>query len=419
MPYGAYRIITEIVGPALPAWLNYRVRRGKEDAPRLYERKGIASQPRHNGRMAWFHAASVGESLSILPLVDAVLARGWQAVVTTGTMTSARLLAERMPSPALHQYVPLDYARWVKRFLDHWKPDLVLWTESELWPNTLNEITRRKIPAVLINGRLSDRTFRGWRHWPGFARRILAAFGLVIAQSDEDKTRFAALGAARVVAAGNLKLAAPALPVDHNALEALRGQIGARPRWLAASIHPGEDAIAAQLHLAVKSHVAGLLTVIVPRHPQKGEDMANGFTALGLKAARRSAGQPILPDTDIYIADTMGELGLFYRLCDLAFMGKSLAVGGGQNPAEAAHLGCALLLGPDMSNFRETTADLIARGAAIEVPTPDALNRAVERLLQDSQTRARMGENARNAMARHANAVAETLAHLAPYLGDA
>ncbi len=419
MLYGAYRILTTIVGPALPVWLGYRVRRGKEDASRLGERKGIASYPRAPGRLVWFHAASVGESLSILPLVEAALHRGWHVVVTTGTMTSARLLAERMSKPALHQYVPLDYVPWMKRFLDHWHPDLVLWTESELWPNTLNEIAARKIPAVLINARLSDRTFQGWRRWPGFARRILAAFKLVIAQSGADKARFAELGAAHIVASGNLKLAAAPLPADPQALEVLRTQIGKRPLWLAASIHPGEDQIAGHIHQAIKLHHPGLLTVIVPRHPQKAIDMAATLGNTGLKVVRRNSAESIQADTDIYIADTIGELGLFYRLCDLVFMGKSLAVGGGQNPAEAAQLGCALLLGPDMSNFRDTAADFIARGAAIEVLNAEALSSAVDRLLQDTETRRRMGEIARNAMAHHANAIAETLAHLAPHLGDA
>ncbi len=419
MLYGAYRILTTIAGLALPHWLALRAKRGKEDPARIAERRGVSAVPRPAGRLVWFHAASVGEALSILPLVDAVLAQGWRVLVTTGTVTSARLLAERMPKAAIHQFVPLDYLPWVQRFLDHWHPELVLWTESELWPNTLSEIAARKIPAFLINARLSDRSLQGWKRAPGFAREMLAAFTLIIAQSDEDKARFTQLGATGVVGAGNLKLAAAPLPVDETALATLRAEISKRPRWLAASIHPGEDTIAAQAHHTVKARHAGLLTIIVPRHPQKAGDMAAAITAMGLKVARRSLSDIIAPDTDIYIADTMGELGLFYRLCDLAFMGKSLAVGGGQNPAEAAQLGCSLLLGPDMSNFRETSAALIGCKAAVEVRNPAALAAAIEWLLQDSRTRARMSENARAAVARHADAVNETLAHLAPYLEGA
>jgi 3-deoxy-D-manno-octulosonic-acid transferase len=416
MLYGAYRSITSVAGLILPRWLAYRAGRGKEETARLGERQGVTSQPRPAGRLVWFHAASVGESLSILPLIEAATTRGWGVLITTGTLTSARLMAERMPAGAIHQYIPLDYLPWVRRFLDHWRPDLVLWTESELWPNTLTEISGRKISLVLVNARLSDRAFRGWRRWPGFARQVLSTFNLVIAQSHEDGLRFKALNATSVAEAGNLKLAADPLPADEVALTTLQNESGKRPRWLAASIHPGEDAIVAHVHQTIKPRHPGLLTIVVPRHPQKAVDMAAVFINAGLKVARRSACEPLTPATDIYIADTMGELGLFYRLCDLAFMGKSLAVGGGQNPAEAAQLGCALLLGADMGNFRETTAELLSREAAVEVRNGEALTAAVDWLLKDTRTRQRLSQNARGVMARHANAVNETLSHLDPYL---
>ncbi len=416
MLYGAYRLLTGIAGFALPPWLDIRAKYGKEDRLRLGERSGQASLPRPQGRLAWFHAASVGECLSILPLVEAVVARDWQVLVTTGTVTSARLMAERLPHPAIHQYAPLDHLPWVRRFLDHWRPDLVLWTESELWPNTLAEIAARKIPAVLINARLSDRAFKGWRRCSGFAREILGAFAHVIAQSDGDKARFVALGARRVDGAGNLKLAAPPLPADQAELDKLKTLFGKRPRWLAASIHPGEEIIAAGVHQALKPNHPGLLTVLVPRHPQKAVEMARVLAAMGLKVSRRSMGENIGAATDIYIGDTMGELGLFYRCCEVVFMGKSLAVGGGQNPAEAAQLGCAVLLGPDMSNFRDLSADLLRQRAAVEVLSAAALAAAVDWLLQDPRARARFAENARAFMAAHADAIAETLAYLAPYL---
>ncbi len=416
MMQGAYRFLTNIAGLILPWWLAWRAGRGKEDRARLGERKGQASHDRPNGRLVWCHAASVGEALSILPLTEAAHACGCQVLVTTGTLTSARLMAERLPAGVTHQYIPLDHRPWVRRFLDHWKPDLVLWTESELWPNILAEIAARQIPAVLVNGRLSDRAYRGWRRWPAFARSVVGAFTLIIAQSDEDKIRFAALGAKRAVRSGNLKLAAAPLPVDEAALGSLRVQIGQRPRWLAASIHPGEDKIIGEVHRAVKAAEPGLLTILVPRHPQKAFDMTEGLQALGFKVARRSLGDIPARDTDIYMADTMGELGLFYRLCDLAFMGKSLAVGGGQNPAEAAKLGCALLFGADMSNFRDTAAEFLTARAAVQVQNAAELTAAVGRLLRDSPARLKMSENASAVMERHAGAVAETLSHLAPYL---
>jgi 3-deoxy-D-manno-octulosonic-acid transferase len=421
MLYGAYRLLTNAAGPFIPRWLDLRARRGKEDPARLNERRGQAVMPRPAGRLVWFHAASIGEALSILPLVDAAASQSWNVLVTTGTVTSARLMAERLPTKhqgvrVFHQFAPLDRPAWIRAFLDHWSPDLVLWTESELWPNTLTEIAARKIPAVLLNARLSDKSFRGWKRWPGFAKHILGTFALVIAQSDQDKQRFANLGAAHVVGAGNLKHAAAPLPCDEQVLADLRAAVGKRPHWLASSIHPGEDIIVAEAHYAAKARHPGLLTVIVPRHPARAAEMSAAIAAKALKVARRSAGDAITADVDIYIGDTLGELGLFYRLCDLVFMGKSLAVGGGQNPAEPAHLGCALLLGADMSNFRDAAADFIACGAAIEVRNGVALAAAVDWLLQDDRTRKRMGEAARAEMTRHAGATRETLTHLGPFL---
>ena len=416
---GAYRSLTSVAGICLPHWLAARVRRGKEDPARVKERWGETARTRPDGRLVWFHAASVGESLSILPLVAAARAEDWQTLVTTGTLTSATLMAERLPAGAIHQFVPLDHLPWVRRFFDHWRPDLVLWTESELWPNTLGEIAARGIPAVLLNARLSDRAYRGWRRWPAFARAVLKAFTLVIAQSDADKLRFAGLGAAKVLGAGNLKLSAAPLPADDTAVEKLSAAIGTRPHWLAASIHPGEDAIAADVHASVKTKHAGLLTIVVPRHPQKAPEMIAACRRLGLTCAQRSAGEEITPATDVYFADTMGELGLFYRTSDLVFVGKSLAVGGGQNPAEPALLGCALLLGGDMSNFRDTAAEFIAKRAAVEVLNGAALTAAVEWLLGDSRTRRAMIDAGSTIMARHSKAVEETLAHLAPYLAQA
>ena len=413
---GAYAIVTDLAAAPLALWLKRRAARGKELPERLAERFGTSALPRPAGRLAWFHGASVGECLSLLPLMEAVIARGWQVLITSGTVTSAKLMAERLPKGARHQFVPLDRRAWARRFLDHWHPDLVLWAESELWPNMLLEIGRRGTPAVLVNARLSDRAFRGWRRWPGFARQTLAAFTLVLAQSEVDRSRFADLGARDVRVSGNIKLAAPPPPADGEALAALRTSLGGRPRWLAASIHPGEDAIVAAVHGALKPRYADLLTMVVPRHADKGVDMAAVFAAEGLSVARRSLGETVQPGTDILLADTMGELGLFFRATDLVFMGKSLAVGGGQNPAEPALLGCALVFGPDMSNFRETAAELVTAGGAIQVENAAALTGAVDRLLGDAARRRAMGEKAEACIAAHGDALKETLQHLAPWL---
>lgn len=412
----AYPLLTDLAGPALTVWLRYRARHGKEIPERLSERHGIASRPRPAGRLAWFHGASVGECLSLLPLIAHVHEAGWQVLVTSGTITSAALLAERLPPGAVHQFIPLDRRAWIGRFLDHWRPDLAIWTESELWPNTLTAIKARGVPAVLINARLSDRAFRGWERRHAFAKTVLNAFNLVLAQSALDHARFAALGAREVRTVGNIKLAAPPLPADSTAVDQLRAAIGERPRWLAASIHPSEDAIVAETHRALGNRYPGLLTMIVPRHPQRGADMEAVCVSVGLRAIRRSTGTPLTAGTDVYIADTMGELGLFYRVADLVFMGKSLAVGGGQNPAEPALLGCALALGPDMSNFRDTTAELLTAGGAVQVQDAAGLTGAIDALLGDAARRTAMAAAAKATIAAHGDAVNETLAALAPFL---
>lgn len=411
-----YRVLTDAAALPLTGWLAFRARRGKEIPARLGERRGVASRPRPEGRLVWIHGASVGEALSILPLAEPLLERGWRVLVTTGTVTSAKLMDERLPPGCIHQFVPLDRTAWVRAFLDTWRPDLVLWTESELWPNTLTEVARRGCPAVLLNARLSDRAFAGWRRRPEFARGVLSCFRLVLAQSPLDAERFAALGAPAVRAIGNIKLAAPPLPADDAALAALRRAVRNRPMWLAASIHPGEDAAAAEVHRRLADRFPGLLTLIVPRHADKGRAMGETMAARGLRAALRSEAPGVAPGVDVYIADTMGELGLFFRLCDLVFVGKSLAVGGGQNPAEPAHLGCALILGPDMSNFREMTAALTAAGAAVRATDTDTLAGVAARLLGDPAARAVMADAGRAVMARHAGAIRETLDALEPYL---
>jgi 3-deoxy-D-manno-octulosonic-acid transferase len=364
----------------------------------------------------WCHAASVGEALTLLDLIAALTGRGAQVLLTTGTVTSAALMAARLPKGAFHQYLPLDHGPWVRRFLDHWRPDLVLWTESELWPNLLSEIGVRGLPAFLVNARLSDRALRGWQRRPRAARAVVSAFTAVLAQSPEDARRFAVLGATDVHMTGNLKLSTAALPDAPDAVAALKALIGSRPCWLAASIHPGEDAVVAAVHRALKVDFPDLLTIVAPRHPPKAAPMGVLFAALGLTVARRSVGETPTAATDVYLADTLGELGILYRACDLVMMGKSFTVGGGQNPAEPAKLGCAVICGPDMSNFRELTAAMTANGAMVQVADAGQLTAEIGRLLRDPAARHTLGQNGAQFIAAESQALAATLAILEPHL---
>lgn len=412
-----YRGLTGLGGPLISLYLGRRRRRGKEDAGRFEERLGRPRQTRPSGALVWVHAASVGESLSVLPLVEAILRRPRVTVlVTTGTVTSAAMMQARLPAGALHQYAPVDRLPWVRGFLDHWRPDLALWVESEFWPNLVAETAARGIPMVLLNGRISLRSFRGWQRFPGLIRSLLAGFALCLGQTEGDAERLRRLGARRALCLGNLKLATPPLPADPHRLDALHMAIGERPLWLAASTHAGEEAVAAAVHRSLAARHPGLLTVIVPRHPDRGADIAAALRVDGQRVALRSAGDPVAPDTEIYVADTMGELGILYRLCPVVFVGKSLIGEGGQNPLEPARLGCAVLFGPHMDNFADIAGRMLRIGAAAQVADAAGLADAVSALLADPALRTARGEAARIFATAEAGVLEAILRALAPFL---
>lgn len=413
-----YRAVSSAGGPLIRLYLRRRLAIGKEDPTRLAERLGRSSRLRPPGPLIWIHAASVGESLSMLPLIVRLReSRPDHAVLlTTGTVTSARLMAKRLPEGAFHQYVPVDRAAYVRRFLDHWRPDLALWAESELWPNLLLATAGRGIPMVLVNARISLRSFARWQRHPRMIARLLAGFVLCLGQTEADARRLAQLGAPRTACVGNLKFAAPPLPADPDRLAALEEMLAGRPRWLAASTHPGEEVIAAAVHRSLKPRFPALLTTIVPRHPERGGEVAALLRRQGLIVARRSAGQPARAETDVYLADTLGELGLFYRALPIAFIGKSLTGRGGQNPLEAAQLGCAVVHGPHMNNFTEIAERLAAAGGAITVDDEPALSAAIGRLLEQPTEARRLAAAAQAVATSESEVLDAVLAALAEHL---
>jgi 3-deoxy-D-manno-octulosonic-acid transferase len=421
MLLGLYRAATSLGGPLLDLELRRRLRRGKEDPERLGERLGMPGLPRPAGPLIWVHAASVGESLSVLPLLEALLRErdGLEVLRTSCTVSSARILAARLPRGVRHQFVPVDRPAAWRRFLGHWRPSLVLLVESELWPNLILEARARGLPLALVNARMSPRSFRRWQRVPATARALLGGFELCLAQSEGDRERLAALGAWEAQAPGNLKRAAPPLPADPGALAALASAIGGRPTWLAASIHPGEDLAVLAAHCRLAADVPGLLTIVAPRHPERAEPFAAASEAQGLSLARRSRGELPSPVTAIYLADTLGELGLLYRQARLAFIGGSLIPHGGQNPLEAARLGCPPLFGPHMHNFRDIADALLAAGGARLVAAAEALGPAVGDLLGDEAGRAALAARAQAAAASETRVLDATLEALRPLLARA
>lgn len=383
-----YHSLTKLSAPALRRTLKKRLRKGKEDPLRLPERMGHPGLKRPAGRLAWFHAASVGEAQSTLILIEALLARfpDLHVLVTTGTVTSAEIMAQRLPQRAFHQFYPLDHPRWVERFISHWSPDMVFWMESELWPNMLRAIRSRNIHCVLVNARMSRRSYRRWKRFRDSAAALLSTFDLCLAQTEEDAQAFLRLRAINVQVSGNLKYSAAPLPCDMDALDRLKAALGDRPVWLYASTHDGEEELACRVHAAVKQHYPDILTIIAPRHPERRAQIVALCEAAGLDAGLRKAAQT-LPrrEQDIYIADTMGEMGLFYRLSPISVIGRSFSNdgGGGHNPLEAALLGSAVLHGPAVQNLEEIFAEMDAAEAAIRVEKPDQLGETLLRLLGD------------------------------------
>ncbi len=411
----AWSVAATAAAPLLRLMVRRRLSRGKELPGRTGERFGIDATPRPPGRLIWLHAASVGETVSILPVISA-LPPDIHVLLTTGTVTSAELLARRLPElglrgRVLHRFVPLDVPAWVARFLDHWHPDAAGFVESELWPNLLAGCRARHIPAMLINARMSERSFANWSRLPGFARHVLSGFALIQAQTEAYAERLRRLGGVNVTAPGDLKFAAPDLPADPAELVRLRALLGGRPVWLAASTHPGEDEIVFAAHRLLAAAHPRLLTILVPRHPERGDRIAG--LAGDITVSRRALGDAP-PDAGVWIADTLGELGLFYRLARIVFVGRSLiAPGGGQNPLEPARLGCAVAVGPHTGNFDSAIETLGAAGALATVADAASLAAWVDALLRDPDRLAATGAAAAAASGRYACLPARIAAALA------
>ena len=412
----AYRWGGAALYPLIGGYVAWRATRGKEDRARRRERYGFSDRHRPPGPLIWFHAASVGETNAVAPLIESVLAQRISVILTTGTVTSARVAGDRLGDRIVHQYVPLDLKPAVSRFLNHWQPDLAIIAESEIWPMTILELGARRVPQVLVNGRLSDRSFASWSKRASLAEALFENLAHVVAQSETDAERFRALGARPVTVSGNLKADSFPPPAPEGAVETILAQIGNRKRWAAISTHDGEEMIAAEVHQKLKTRYPGIFTVIVPRHPERATAVEAGLVSVGLKVALRSRGDEITPETDILLGDTIGEMGLYLRLADIAFVGRSLTAKGGQNPLEPAMLATAVLAGKDVQNFNDTYRMLIERGAARLITDKDMLAGAVNFLLKNDSARKAMSEAGLKTVEEMRGSLSATLHALGPFI---
>src|SRR3954470_23150915 len=416
MTLRVYRKLSYAMVPLSPALISRRLRLGKEDPARFGERRGLSADVRPTGPLVWIHGASVGEVLAAAALIERLRTLNLRILLTSGTVTSAAIVAKRFPPDVIHQYVPYDSPRYVARFLDHWRPSLALFIESDLWPNLILSSAARRLPMVLINGRMSQRSFPRWRRVSGTISALLGRFELCLAQSQLDGERFAALGSPNVTVTGNLKLDVPAPPADANKLERLMSVTRGRPVVVAASTHPGEEEILVETHKTLAGFFPKLLTVIVPRHADRGPAISSMIAASGLHAALRSREELPTAATDIYVADTMGEMGLFYRLAPIVFMGGSLVPHGGQNPIEAVKLGASIVHGPHVFNFGDVYGALDQAGGARQADTQESLVKQLGQLLADPQAREICVAASERVVEQRAGGVGGTLTALEPYL---
>lgn len=418
LPLALYAAATGLMAPLAPVVLRARAGRGKEHAARLAERLGRAALPTPQAPVVWLHGVSVGESLSLLPLIEALRVRrpDLQLLVTSGTLTSAELLARRLPEGVIHQFAPVDTPGAVRRFHEHWAPSAGLLVESELWPNLILGARARGVRLVLLSARMTEASARRWARVPGAARTLLKAFDAVLPQDAATETRLRALGA-RIGPRLNLKLAGAPPPVDSELVAALEAGAGGRDVVLAASTHPGEEILIARAYREAVERRAESLLVLAPRHPGRGPALAAELRELGFRTARRSAGESLDRSTTAYVADTLGELGSFFAVADVAVMGGSFVPGvGGHNPLEAARMGVPVLTGPHLFNAREVYAELFDEAAAIEAADPTALARHIRGLLTYPAVAHRMGEAGLAYAERQGEALDAAMAILEPLL---
>lgn len=420
----SYSAATRVLAPALTIWLRKRAAKGKEDPSRLSERQGIASQLRPPGDLIWMHAASVGESQMLMPVISRIVAErpDLNFVITTGTVTSANVITPQLPSCAVHQYAPADHPKAVQSFLDHWQPGLAIFAESELWPNMIMEAKARGVPMALINARMSAESIERWaKRGKKSGKALLEGFNLILAADKQTADGLSWLTGREIEGAGNLKDAAPTLPVDKQELKSMKAAIGRRAVWAAASTHAGEEQLIADAVLEIKKSRPKSLLLLAPRHPERIEEVEAILTGAGLTSQRRSDGKMPTPNSDVFIIDGMGHMGLVYSLAKTSFVGGSLVAGQkGHNPLEPARLGSAVITGIHISSFADTYMGLLAFDGAKRILKPDDLAPAVLAFMKNADARTKQADAALK-YAKSRDAVLEYVwSHLEPLLpGDA
>ena len=390
--YFWYKLLTYLFYPFAPFFLFLRKLKKKEHSIRYKEKLSQINTPRGEGFLIWFHVVSVGEAISILPLIenfeqDEKIKR---ILITSITVSSAEVLKKKFNknTKVIHQFLPFDILKYVKKFLKHWSPNLSIFIDSEIWPNLIFQIKERNIPLLMVNGRITKKTFSRWKFSKNFSKKIFEKFDLCIVANNETENYLKILGAQNIKNYGNLKFANTKLNSNNNLNAAFLNKIKNRKIWCAASTHPSEEIFCAKTHLMLKKNYNNILTIIIPRHVDRIKTINDELSNLNLTISLFSKFDQMNIDTDILLIDSYGETSKFYNISKCVFLGKSLIKSltndGGQNPIEPSRLGCKIFHGPNVSNFTEIYEYLKSLGVADQVSSPEELNQSlVEEFKED------------------------------------
>ena len=390
--YHWYKFFTYLFYPFAPIYLYFRKLKKKEDSIRFKEKLSKINISRENGFLIWFHMASVGEAMSILPLIEECIEEKKidKILLTSITLSSGKILEKRFKTSkkVVHQFLPLDIPILTKKFLEHWNPNLSIFIDSEIWPNLISQISKKKIPLLLVNARITEKSFKRWKLILNFSKKIFEKFDLCIASNKESEKFLKILGAKNIKNYGNLKFSKTKKNSDNKLDKYFLKKIENRKVWCAASTHPNEEILCAESHLKIKKNYNNVLTIIIPRHIERAKKISSELSNLNLKVVFYSELDQMDEKTDILIIDSYGESLKFYDISKYVFVGKSLSrtliANSGQNPIEPARLGCKIFHGPNVSNFIEIYEYLETLGITKRINNSNELSLSlVEEFRQD------------------------------------
>ena len=379
-----YRLLINFILIFSPIIIGIRLIKRKEHLTRFVEKFTFFSKKRRPGNLIWFHGASVGELMSVVSLIEKLEKDNniKQILVTTSTLSSAKIFTKLKFVKTIHQFFPIDNNYMSKRFLNYWKPNLAIFIDSEIWPNILTNLKKKSIQHILLNARITKKSFKRWKSLGTFSKNLFTAFTYTYPQNDETQKYLKYFQVKKIKKIGNLKFSEGAYDSSKKINSNLKKFLNDKIYWCASSTHEGEELVAAKAYLTLKKKTKNLILIVIPRNIQRVSEIMTMFSDLGLKAHLHSLNKKIPKDTNIYIVDTYGETKAFFKVCKVVFLGKSLTLNGGQNPLEPARYNCTIIHGPNVSNFHEIYTQLRRNKIAFKVNNQNQLIKKVNELLK-------------------------------------